>query len=303
MRRVTTRSGGLAVVAAGAVVMGGAGWLRSPAWAAGGVLAGPFIALAAYAGLLTFLGPDPEELLEQCRWQDALAEADGHLPSRRWLAATSPGVFSDLLAVTLKQRAKALRGLRRYAEALPPAGEAVAIFRSLAAAKPRYAADLADGLCLLVTLQTATENPEQAVATAAEAVGAYRDLAAARPGQFLPLLAKALTDQATALSWAGRDDDALSSAREAERIYDDTSAWRQHPDDAAAAWLCEALILARGSRHRDAVRSLARAWQIPGQCDRPQPDFLKQAITALHLAYQDQFTSAWRAETGTDPPL
>jgi hypothetical protein len=136
MRRVTTRSGGLAVVTAGAVVMGGAGWLRGPAWAAGGVLAGPFIALAAYAGLLTLFGSDPEELMEQCRWQDALAEADGHLRSRRWLAATSPGVFSDLLAVTLKQRAKALRGLRRYAEALPAAGEAVAIFRSLAAAQP-----------------------------------------------------------------------------------------------------------------------------------------------------------------------
>ena len=54
MRRVTTRSGGLAVIAAGAVVMGGAGWLRGPAWAAGGVLAGPFIALAAYAGLKPF---------------------------------------------------------------------------------------------------------------------------------------------------------------------------------------------------------------------------------------------------------
>ena len=249
------------------------------------------------------MGPDPEELIEQRRWQDALAEADCLLPSRRWLAATSPGVFSDLVAVTLKQRAKALRGLRRYAEALPPAGEAVAIFRRLAAAKPRYAADLADGLCLLATLQTVTENLEEAVATAAEAVGAYRDLAAARPGQFLTLLAKALTDQATALSWAGRYDDALASAREAERIYDDRSAWRQRPDDAAAAWLCEALILARLSRHRDAARSLARAWQLPGQCDRPPPDFLKQAMTTLHRAYQDQFTSAWRDETGTDPPL
>ena len=118
------------------------------------------------------MGPDPEELLEKRQWQDALAEAGGHLPSRRWLAATSPGVFSDLLAVTLKQRAKALRGLSRYAEALPTAGEAVAIFHSLAAAKPRYAADLADGLCLLATLQTATGNPDQAVATAAE--GAWR---------------------------------------------------------------------------------------------------------------------------------
>ena len=53
MRRVTTRSGGLAVVAAGAVVMGGAGWLLGPAWAVGGVLAGPFIAIMAYAGLLS----------------------------------------------------------------------------------------------------------------------------------------------------------------------------------------------------------------------------------------------------------
>jgi hypothetical protein len=53
MRRVTTRSGGLPVVAAGAVVMGGAGWLRGPAWAAGGVLVGPFIALAAYAKRLS----------------------------------------------------------------------------------------------------------------------------------------------------------------------------------------------------------------------------------------------------------
>ena len=90
-------------------------------------------------------------------------------------------------------------------------------------------------------------------------MGAYRDLTAARPGQFLALLAKALTDQATALSYVGRHDDALASAREAERIHDDRSAWRQRPDDAAAAWLCEGIILAKLSRHRGAARSLARA--------------------------------------------
>jgi tetratricopeptide (TPR) repeat protein len=290
-------------MAAGAVVMGGAGWSRGPAWAAGGALAGPFVAVVAYVALLAYLGPDPEELLEKRQWQDALTESGRLLWSWRGLAAKWPGVFSDALAITLKQQAKALRGLRRYAEALPAADEAVAIFRNLAAAKPGYAAGLADGLCLLATLQTVTGNPEQAVATAAEAVRGYRDLAAARPGQFLPLLAKTLTAQATALSWAGRYDDALASAREAERIYDDTSAWRQRPDDAAAAWLCEGVILARLSRHRDAARSLARAWQIPGQCHLPQPDWLKQAMAALHEAYQDQFTSAWRSETGTDPPL
>jgi len=38
MRCVTTRSGVLAITAAGAAVMGGAGWLGGPAWAAGGVL-------------------------------------------------------------------------------------------------------------------------------------------------------------------------------------------------------------------------------------------------------------------------
>jgi hypothetical protein len=84
MRRVTTRSGGLAVIAAGAVVMGGAGWLRGRAWAVGGVLAGPFIALAAYAGMLAFLGPDPEELLEKRQWQDALHGAARPVPIRRY---------------------------------------------------------------------------------------------------------------------------------------------------------------------------------------------------------------------------
>ena len=303
MRWVTKRSSVLAIMAAGAVVMGGAGWSRGPAWAAGGVLAGPFVAMAAYLTLLAYFGPDPEELLEKRQWQDALTESGRLLWSWRWLAAKWPGVFSDALAIALKQQAKALRGLRRYAEAVPAADEAVAIFRNLAAAKPRYAAGLADGLCLLATLQTATGNPEQAVAAAEEAVRGYRDLAAARPGQFLPLLATALTGQATALSHVGRDDDALASAREAERIYDDTSAWRQHPDDAASAWLCEGIILAKLSRHRDAARSLARAWQTSGQCHLPQPDWLKQAMAALHHAYQDQFTAAWRGETGTDPPL
>jgi hypothetical protein len=84
MRRVTTRSGGLAVIGAGTVVMGGAGWLRGRAWAVGGVLAGPFIALAAYAGMLAFLGPDPEELLEKRQWQDALHGAARPVPIRRY---------------------------------------------------------------------------------------------------------------------------------------------------------------------------------------------------------------------------
>jgi hypothetical protein len=34
-----------------------------------------------------------------------------------------------------------------------------------------------------------------------------------------------------------------------------------------------------------------------------QPDWLTQAMAALHRAYQDQFAAAWRSETGTDPPL
>jgi hypothetical protein len=71
-------------MAAGAVVMGGAGWSRGPAWAAGGALAGPFAAVVAYVALLAYLGPDPEELLEKRQWQDALHGAARPVPIRRY---------------------------------------------------------------------------------------------------------------------------------------------------------------------------------------------------------------------------
>jgi hypothetical protein len=167
--------------AVGAVVLGGAGWFVGPVWAAGGVLAGPVFAFVVWAVLRTRLAPNPEKLLDQQGWQDALADLDRRMPSCRWLAAKWP-VFSDLLAYRLKQRAQALRGLGRVAEALYTDEEAVTIFREWAAAKPRYAPALADGLALLADLHRAAGHRERALAAAEEAVGVYRDLAAARPG-------------------------------------------------------------------------------------------------------------------------
>ena len=297
---VPSRPRVLAMSAAGAVALGVVGWFAGPVWAAGGVLAGPGVAFAAWAMLRARFGPNPEKLLDEQRWQDALADLDRRMPSCRRMAAKRP-IFTDVLALRLKQRAKALRGLGQVTEALNADEEAVTIFREWAAAKPRYKGELADGLRLLANLQHAVGHREQALAAAEEAVGLYRDLAAARPEEYLTQLAKALTTQATTLSWLGRYEEALAPVREAERIYQDGSAGKQQPDDAVGAWLTEGILLINLTRHRDAARALAQAWHIAGEAE-PQPDWLRKAMTAIQENFPTQFTSAWRSQTGTDPP-
>jgi hypothetical protein len=82
---------------------------------------------------------------------------------------------------------------RRPAEALPPAEEAVAMYRELAAASPdQYRPDLANSLSNLGSRLFRLDRRAEALPVAEEAVAMCRELAAASSDQYYPGLSSAL---------------------------------------------------------------------------------------------------------------
>jgi hypothetical protein len=129
--------------AAGAVLLGGAGWLLGPWWAIAGALAGP---VAAYSVLLIILArgkPDPVRLLRAGRPQEAYQRMELEVSFYRGLAAKRP-MFRDVLADSLETISRALQALDNEPQALEAATEAAAIYTDLTEKRPgQYSAALA----------------------------------------------------------------------------------------------------------------------------------------------------------------
>jgi hypothetical protein len=90
-----------------------------------------------------------------------------------------------LLAVALNNLVIRLAEAERHEQALPPAREAVTIYRRLAEADPdSHLPDLAGALSSLATRLADTDRREQALAPAQEAVDHYHHLAKARPDRY-----------------------------------------------------------------------------------------------------------------------
>ncbi len=145
----------------------------------------------------------------------ALAEAD--LAVTRRILQILPGDDPGLRARWLSWLGTTLAQTGRPAEALPPAQEAVAIRRELAAAYPdRYRPGLATSLDNLGNRLSALGRPAEALPPAQEAVAAYRELAAAYPDRYRPDLARSLRVLARVLDDLGHTAEAEAARRDAD---------------------------------------------------------------------------------------
>jgi tetratricopeptide (TPR) repeat protein len=104
------------------------------------------------------------------------------------------------------------------AEALPPAEEAVALYRRLAQADERNTASLAGALSTLGEARAALDRPADALVATEEAVALYRWLAQAED-RYVSDLASALSDLGVRLSTLGHSADALAATEEAVATY------------------------------------------------------------------------------------
>jgi hypothetical protein len=211
----------LSILAAGAVLGGGVGWIWGPLWAAVGAAAG---LAAAYAGsiiALAFQRPNPQRLLLAGRAQEALWSLELRVSYDRKLAAKLP-TFRDLLADHLDMMSEALQTVGNKPRALEAATEAAAIFAELTAnRRGRYTAALAGALVRRAALLADMSRHGEALAAIEPAIGSYRRLTRGDPATYLPRLAEALTRQADALGYLDRITEARAAAAEADLIRTD----------------------------------------------------------------------------------
>jgi tetratricopeptide (TPR) repeat protein len=302
-----TRARLLTALAVTAIAAGAACWLLlGPPWAALGAVGGPVLVLLTLAWAVGTTHTHPAELLRDHEPYRALTQLQPVLESLRYTSRRWPGVqsASDVLAYHLLIQAESLLALGRLAEAPGPAAEAVSIFRTLADGRPRrFTASLAGALDRQARLLAAAGREADAVEAAREAARLLRDLDAAEPGKYLPALAGSLTDQAQWLSDMRQDDEALQAVDAAVTICQDRLPRPDQPSCTAQALLLQGRLRVGQARYREAAAPLARGWQLAAS--REQADLLAPAAASLRAAYQADeaaVRSAWRIETGGDPP-
>lgn len=207
--------------AAGAVLLGGAGWLLGPSWAVAGAVAGPFAAYSVLVIIFLRSKPDPERLLRAGHPKEAYRQLQLELPFTRDLARKRP-MFRDVLADKLETMSQVLQALDHEPQALEAATEAAAIYTELIAKRPgRYTDALAGTLLQQASLLAHMGRHGEALAAIEPAVQIYRRLAADDHGTYLPRLAAALTRQADELGYLDRITEAHAAAAEAELITTD----------------------------------------------------------------------------------
>ena len=217
-RRWSTK---LSILAAGAVLGGGVGWIGGPLWAAAGAAAGLVAAFAGSSIALAFQEPNPKRLLLAGRAQEALWPLELRVSFDRNLAAKLP-TFRDVLAYHLEMMSEALQAVGKKPRALEAVTEAAAIFAELTASRPgRCTAALAGALLRQSTLLADMSRHGEALAAIEPATGIYRRLARGDSATYLPRLAEALTRQADALGYLDRITEARAAAAEADLIRTD----------------------------------------------------------------------------------
>ncbi len=288
-----------------AVALGAAAWLLlGPRWAIAGVLAGPFVPPIIYAVGITYLSPSPAALLAKGRPEDALRLIQREEASSRRTARAWPGQFREMLAYNLTVKSDALHALHRDRQALSSADESVAIYQALASDRPaKYSPYLSRAIDTRSRALAGLGRQAEAIAAIETAIRMFRNLAVAEPGEYLPVLAEALTCMAEWLADIDNDADALTAACEATDIYWHKLPGPELPAYAARAALLGGRLLCRQARYREAAGLLARGWNLA--TSKQQHDALSTATPALKTAYRanpDDFTTVWKAETGSKPP-
>ena len=129
--------------------------------------------------------------------------------------------------MTLNSLGRCFSDLGRREEALKTTGEAVAIYRELAAERPdAFLPDLSSALNNLGNHYSKLGRRDEALEATEEAVSIYRELAAEHPDAFLPDLSSALNNLGIRYSNLGRRKEALKATEEAVAIYRELAAER-----------------------------------------------------------------------------
>jgi len=89
-----------------------------------------------YGDMREFTMPDSADLLRAGRGLEALQRVKDQMPAWQLMARIWPGQFREAVAHQLMNMSMALLATHRDSEALAAAEEAVAIYRSLAVARP-----------------------------------------------------------------------------------------------------------------------------------------------------------------------
>jgi len=210
------------------------------------------------------------------------------------------------LARSLDDRANRLAGLGRWEEALAANGEALGIYRELAAARPdAIRPDLARSLTNQSTWLVQLGRNEEAFGITKESIGIYSELAAIQPETFRPHLAASLEAQAVHMVNLGRHDVALAYAKAAVNAYQELAATRPdafESDLAHSLAMCGSLLYEL-HRIEDAVPPLAWAFRIAAT--RGDEFYAMRALGILRDAYRRypaRVAGAWKRATETDPP-
>jgi hypothetical protein len=277
--------------------------VRRPGYVALAVVAGSFVALVAIAVVRELATPDPADLLQEGEHREALRVVEEQLPAWRLAARIWPGQFREALAIQLMNRSMALLAARRHGEALAAAEQSVAIFRSLAAARPAQPSPgLAFALNNLSYPLRAVGRPAEALAAAVEATGLYCTLAKGSPRKYRYSLANSLGTQAELLAAAGRTSLALAAASEAADLYQGMLPAHRSASGAIQVLLLHGQLLCEASRHREAARSMARAWHLAARPAGPEPAFDRAVFRTAYHADPAAFLATWHAVTGAAPP-
>ena len=213
----------------------------------------------------------------------ALAEAHASISGR--IAETyEPGTAGR--ALWLDTCGVLLGAVGRLEEALAATGEAVAIRRELASARPdAFTPDLAMSLNNQSGRLASLGRREEALAAIEEAVAIRRELASARPDAFTPALASALNNQSNQLAGLGRREEALAAIEEAVAIRRELASAR--PDaftpDLATSLNNQSNQLASLGRREEALAAIEEAAALYRELARARPDaFTPDLATALN---------------------
>src|SRR6266487_3969376 len=214
--------------------------------------------------------------------------------SQRILSAIPSGPGSAVRAQWLTNLGLRLSALGRPADALPPAEEAVAIYRDMAAADPdRYRPKLANALTNRGVRFSQVGRPDATVGPTEEAIAIYRDLAAANPGRYRPDLADALTNLGAWFWELGRPADSMVADQEAVAIYRDLAAANpgRYRSGLAGALTNLGVTLSESGRAAEALEPDEEAVAIyrdlaAADPDRYRPD-LAGALTNLGARFSE----------------
>jgi tetratricopeptide (TPR) repeat protein len=214
--------------------------------------------------------------------------------SQRILSAMPSGPGSAVRAQWLTNLGLRLSALGRPADALPPAEEAVAIYRDLAAADPdRYRPHLANALTNLGARFSGIGRAAEAVGPTEIAIAIYRNLATANPGRYRPDLADALTNLGAWFWELGRPADSMVADQEAVVIYRDLAATKpgRYRPGLAGALTNLGVTLSESGRAAEALGPDEEAVAIYRDLAAADPDLhrpdLADALTNLGARFSE----------------